>query len=140
MRGVWRSLISPPRCYVELKCYQRCLSQNAKRWHADVAAARAKAINDANAAAIAETAAKHEAMERERRQRQQAQDDADRHLAELVAQGTKLLCASLVCVCIWSFEHRFMHFSGGGQRLFCVVGGSVGRGWCGDIQATNPKP
>jgi hypothetical protein len=50
-----------------------------------VAAAKAKAIKDASAAAIAESAAKHkEAMERERRQAAQA--EADRLAAEQIAQ------------------------------------------------------
>jgi hypothetical protein len=67
-----------------------------------MAAAKAKAIKDASASAIAESAAKHkEAIERERRQAAQA--EADMLAAEQIAQCNITNAHAFVCIftCIW---------------------------------------
>ena len=67
-----------------------------------MAAAKAKAIKDASASAIAESAAKHkEAMERERRQAAQA--EADMLAAEQIAQCNITNAHAFVYIftCIW---------------------------------------
>ena len=67
-----------------------------------MAAAQAKAIKDASASAIAESAAKYkEAMERERRQAAEA--EADMLAAEQIAQCNIASAHAFVCIftCIW---------------------------------------